>query len=490
MGVTAPVMLRRVLVTLAVAAPLAAVTVTAGSGSAAPAAVQAADARPVTFPASADTQLSSKAPNTTYGGAVKLAVCGAGAATCSVDGAAEKRGLVKFEVAGAARPVTSAKLRYYAVSTPVPALTVRQVTDQSWREGTATWNNSNDLPTVPAAYTSAAGSVTGYYEADVTPAVTGNGTYSFVITSASGTTLRLASKESTTPLSKPQLVVTTGGTAGDPVLVAAGDISTRTKVGGNKQTSDLVVSLNPNRVLTLGDDQYPAGSLADYQTYYQPTWGRFKANTSPVVGNHEYLADTSASGYFTYFGAAASPTQAGCTSRCKGYYSFDLGRWHVIVLNSNHNNCQYVPCGAGSAQINWLQKDLAATTKPCIAAAFHHPRWSSGTKHGNNTAMDAIWDTLYGANVDVVLNGHEHQYERFAKQDPAGQADPGGIRQFVVGTGGNGLYGFGAAEANSEKRNNTSKGVLQLTLHANSYDWQFKPAAGFTFTDAGSNSCN
>lgn len=494
MRTTVPVALRRALFTLVLAAPIAAVTVTASSGAAAPApprGAAAAVASPVTFRAVDDTQLNSSAPNTTYGGGVKMAVCGAGAPTCSVDGANEKRALVKFTVADTVGTVTSAKLRYYAVTTPVPALSVRRVTDNSWTEATATWNKSNSLPTAPAVYSSPAGSTTGYYEADVTTAVTGNGTYSFVVTSASATTLRLATKESTAPVAPPQLVVATEtGTPGDPVLVAAGDISTRTKVGGNKQTSDLVLALSPDKVLTLGDDQYPDGALIDYQTYYQPTWGRFKAKTDPVPGNHEYLADTSASGYFTYFGAAASPLEAGCTSNCNGYYSFDIGAWHFVVLNTNHNDCAYVACDATSAQLDWLRNDLANTTQPCLAAAFHHPRWSSGTHHGSDPTMGPIWTALYQAKVDVVINGHEHNYERFAKQNPSGQADPQGIRQFVVGTGGNGLYGFGTPAANSQARNSTSKGVLQLTLHATGYDWAFKPAAGFTFADAGSDTCN
>ncbi|MDP9239925.1 MAG: metallophosphoesterase, partial [Actinomycetota bacterium] len=278
--------------------------------------------------------------------------------------------------------------------------------------------------------------------------------------------------------------------AGDPVVVAAGDISTRTKVGGNKLTSDLILSINPSYVLALGDDQYPNGALVDYQKYFTATWGRFKGKIRPAPGNHEYYTDFSAAGYYSYFGGAASPQEPACTANCKGYYSYDVGNWHIVALNTNDNNCQYVGCQAGSAQITWLQADLATNTKPCIAAYFHHPRWSSGTHHGSNAAMGTIWSTLYSAGTDVVLNGHEHNYERFAKQDPAGAARSDGIREFVVGTGGNGLYGFGTPKANSQVRNGNSKGVLKLTLHANSYDWQFQPAAGYTFTDSGNDTCN
>lgn len=446
------------------------------------------------FTPSDDTQISSGAPLTAFGTSTRMATCGSGTLTCSGDGAQEKRAMVKFTVAGLTGTVTSAKLRYDATSTPVPALSVKQLFDTSWTEASATWKNSNLLATGTDAFTSPAGSGTGYYEVDVTPAVTANGTYGFVLLNPAGTTLRLATKESTAPAAPPQLVVTTdSGTPPDPVIVAAGDISTRTTVGGNKSTSDLIASIKPDDVIALGDDQYPAGALADYQSFFGPTWGRFQAKIHPAPGNHEYVTDTTAAGYFSYFGPAATPLDPTCTAGCQGYYSYDVGSWHLVALNTNDANgtdCPYVGCQAGSPQLQWLQSDLAGTTQPCILAYFHHPRWSSGSSHGSTPAMGAIWDVLYAARTDVVLNGHEHNYERFAKQDPNGVASDAGIREFVVGTGGNGLYGFGTPIANSEIRDSTSKGVLKLTLHANSYDWQFQPAAG-TFTDSGSNTaCN
>ncbi len=486
---------RRRLLAGLVACAATALTVAALQGGPAPADVGHvpvnAASTATTFAASADTQISSIAPDNTSGSAVKMATCGAGGATCAVDGSDEKRALVKFTVSNISGAVTTAKLRFYALSTPVPAVSVRKLVDSSWTEAAATWRTSSALATGPDTFTSPAGSATGYYETDVTAAVPANGTYSFSLGNPSATSLRLATKESQTPIAPPQLVVTTdNGTPSDPIAVAAGDISTPTTDGGNKSTSDLIQSINPDYVLALGDDQYPDGALADYQSFFGPTWGRFKDKIRPAPGNHEYSTDTSAAGYFSYFGSAASPLDSGCAASCKGYYSYDVGNWHVVALNTNDNGCAYVGCQAGSAQVQWLQSDLAGTTKSCIMAYFHHPRWSSGTSHGSNPAMGDLWNTLYAAGADLVLNGHEHNYERFAKQKPDGSADVTGIREFVVGTGGNGLYPLGSPIANSQVRDSTSKGVLQLTLHSGSYDWQFRPAVGSSFTDAGTDSCN
>lgn len=451
-----------------------------------------AAATTVAFNATADAQINSATPGRNYGADVKMAVCGAGTPVCSVDQAAEKRALVRFVASGLSGTVTKATLRYHATTAPVPALTVKLVTDNTWTESGITWNTGSALPTSGAGFTSPSGSARGYYEVDVTTSVTGNGTYSFAITNPTATTLRLATKESTNPVAPPQLVVTTTPSEdGDPVVVAAGDISTRTSTGGNKLTSDLVLSIDPDAVLTLGDNQYDNGALADFHAFYEPTWGRFRNITYPAPGHHDYYTDPSAAGYYTYFRPAASPSEPECTADCRGYYSFDIGEWHLVALNTNHNGCAYVACGPTSAQVAWLLNDLATTSKSCVLAYWSDPRWSSGTRHGSNPLYGAIWDALYDAEVDVVLNGHEHHYERFAKQNPMGAADPRGIRQFVVGTGGNGaLYPFGTPIANSEVRNNTSRGVLQLTLHSASYDWEFKPIPGNTLTDSGSTPCN
>ena len=271
----------------------------------------------------------------------------------------------------------------------------------------------------------------------------------------------------------------TATSPGYPVLVGAGDISSCDN--NNDEAMALVLDGIPGTVFTLGDNAYPDGTAADFANCYDPTWGRHKARTRPAVGNHDYLT-TGASGYFDYFGAAAGdPSQ--------GYYSYNLGAWHLIALNSN---CSDVGgCGAGSPQEAWLRADLAAHPATCTLAYWHHPLFNSGI-HGNHTFMQAIWQALYDYGADVVLNGHDHNYQRFAPQDPSGVADPAhGIQEFVVGTGGKSLYSFpGATTANTEVRNDQTYGVLKLTLSTTSYSWQFIPVAGQTFTDSGSAPCH
>jgi hypothetical protein len=211
---------------------------------------------------------------------------------------------------------------------------------------------------------------------------------------------------------------------------------------------------------------------------YQPTWGRLKAVTHPVPGNHEYLSG--AGDYFTYFGPAAGDP-------AKGWYSFDIGAWHLIALNSN---CSRVGgCGRGSPQERWLRADLAAHPNRCTLAYWHHARFSS-SGHGSYPAYDGFWRALYDEGADVVLSAHDHDYERFAPQNPDAKPDKArGIRQFVVGTGGKNLHRFGKAEANSEVRR-SGFGVLLLTLHARGYAWRFEPAGGGGTVDGGSGGCH
>ena len=216
-------------------------------------------------------------------------------------------------------------------------------------------------------------------------------------------------------------------------------------------------------------------SPTEYANCYAPSWGRFKARTKAAAGNHDWLT-AGAAGYFGFFGYNRS------------YYAYDLGAWRVYVIDSN---CSPVGgCGVGSAQYNWLKADLAANPTACVAAYWHHPRFSSG-EHGSSTSVQPIWQALYDAGAEVVLNGHDHDYERFAPQTPTGAADPAnGITEFVVGTGGKNHYAFGATLANSVARNADTFGVLKLTLSANSYTWKFIPEAGKSFTDSGSASCH
>ena len=261
-------------------------------------------------------------------------------------------------------------------------------------------------------------------------------------------------------------------------LIAAGDIAQCSS--SNDEATSLLVDNIPGTVVLLGDVVYESGSASEFTNCYHPSWGRHKARTRPAVGNHEYQT-LNATGYYNYFGAAAGdPT--------KGYYSYDLGDWHIIALNSN---CSIVGCAAGSAQEQWLRNDLIANTKQCTLAYWHHPRFNSGADHGNDTAVGALWNALYQYGAEVILNGHEHVYERFAPQTPDAVADPvNGIRQFTVGTGGRGGDVWGTIKANSQVRNNSTNGVMKLTLSAGSYAWQFVPVAGKTFTDSGTGSCH
>ncbi|HEX6675225.1 MAG TPA: metallophosphoesterase [Actinomycetes bacterium] len=265
------------------------------------------------------------------------------------------------------------------------------------------------------------------------------------------------------------------GAAADPVVAAAGDIAPDQAGGHDQKTSDQVLATNPDAVLALGDEQYPDGALEDFRRYYDATWGRFKDKTRPTPGNHEY--EGGAAGYFDYFGAAARPNGT-------SYYSFDLGGWHLVSLDAN------VDHGAGSPQEQWLRADLAATGKRCVLAYWHQPRFTSGVEHGDDESVGPFWNDLYEARADVVLNGHEHQYERFSRQNPDAAADPRGIREFVVGTGGRSLYPFGSADPNSELRDNSDYGVLELTLHPDGYDWRFVSENGAVVDAGGSVACH
>ena len=267
---------------------------------------------------------------------------------------------------------------------------------------------------------------------------------------------------------------------GTAVLIAAGDIAGCSN--DYDEATARLLDVTAGTVAALGDNAYPVGSLGDYWNCYEPTWGRHKNRTRPALGNHEYRTPA-AGAYFGYFGSVAGDP-------AKGYYSYELGEWHVVVLNSSAD-CVPVSCSRGSAQERWLRADLAANSKRCVLAYWHHPRFSSGALHGNDTTVAPFWEALYDYDADVILNGHEHIYERFAPQTPNAISDAvHGIRQFTVGTGGRGHYALGTIKANSETRNATSYGVLKLSLRAGSYDWQFLPIAGNTFHDSGTADCH
>jgi acid phosphatase type 7 len=300
---------------------------------------------------------------------------------------------------------------------------------------------------------------------------------------------------------------------GPPVLVGAGDIAACDPRYQDEATAALLDGID-GTVMAVGDDAYPAGSPADFRCY-DASWGRHKKRTRPAAGNHEYLTP-GALGYFAYFKKSSNPPF--------GYYSYDLGSWHVVVLNSTPQvylcwapevnevgadpaelpaQFPVIPppddvgpaagrlCAGDLAQQGWLIADLSAHQDAlCTVAYFHHPRFSSG-QHGNHYQMQKIWDILYAFGADVVVSGHDHLYERFAPQNSEAGADPNhGIRQFTVGTGGAPLYGFADIQPNSERRDNTTHGVLKLGLNAGSYTWEFVPVAGGAFSDAGSGTCH
>jgi hypothetical protein len=288
-------------------------------------------------------------------------------------------------------------------------------------------------------------------------------------------------------------------TVSDPVIAAAGDIAcappaTRTSSKCHQQdTANLLATGSYDAVLPVGDTQYECGELSAFQAVYGPTWGQFKAISHPAVGDNEYAGSTcttpGASGYFTYFGAPASPLDQPCTQACKGYYSYDVGSWHIIVLNSECSQTGVGGCKSTSPQGKWLKADLAAHPAACTLAYWHRPYFTDGG--GTSSRTRYFVKTLYAAHADVVLVGHKHFYERFAPMDPFQVADPNGIRQFIVGTGGKSHSSLATTPPpNAEVRDKTAYGVLRLTLHAGSYDWQFVPEAGKTFTDSGAQACH
>jgi acid phosphatase type 7 len=277
-----------------------------------------------------------------------------------------------------------------------------------------------------------------------------------------------------------RVIVTGSGApraAGAETLIAAGDIAS-CEEEGDEATAPLVRAL-PGTIAALGDIAYEEGLPREFRECYDPTWGTERDRTRPVPGNHEYATGV-APGYFRYFGDAAGEPG-------DGWYSYELGDWHVIALNSQ---CEAVGgCDADSPQGRWLADDLEENRSRCTLAYWHHPRFSSGEEHGDHDQVAPFWEVLHEHDADVVLSGHEHNYERFAPQTPDGKPSPDGIRQFVVGTGGKAAYEFAEPKPTSEVRHSKSHGVLELTLRRGGYDWRFLPADGDGFTDSGRGSC-
>ena len=384
------------------------------------------------------------------------------------------------------------KLRLFATIGARAGVAVRAARSEPWPELTMGAASAPPLGAVVAR--TGAVPIGRWLTIDVTRAVEGRRIVDLALVRRGPGTLRFLSREAGAQQA-PRLLLGDAPEP-DPVVAAAGDISCdprspnlRNKVPGtceDRATSDLLLTRPLEAVLTLGDHQYERNTLAAFRERYDVSWGRVKSITHPTVGNHEYLTPN-AMGYFDYFnGPGRTIGRAG--RRGEGWYSYDVGTWHLVVLNSN---CDEVGgCGPGSPQLAWLQADLAAHPAQCTLAYWHHPRFSSG-KPGSNDRSDAFWRALYDAGAELALSGHSHDYERFAPQTPdAVRDDARGIRQIVSGTGGKNNYPFGTIRANSEVRDARTHGVLLLTLRPGGYDWQFEPVPGRTLRDAGSTACH
>lgn len=272
------------------------------------------------------------------------------------------------------------------------------------------------------------------------------------------------------------------------VTVGAGDLCDTTQDCADTAALIGAMSPPPDVVYTLGDNQYESGLLSEFNRDYNVYWGPFKSITRPVSGNHEYQSGNAGAGYFDYFngiGQAAGPAGP----RGQGYYSYDLGDWHVVVLNTSSSSS--VPYGAGSAQEQWLRRDLAANTKPCTVAQWHHPRFSRGNYFPGVTTTQALWQALQDYGADVVLSGHDHNYQRYGLQTATGVASPAGLRLFVVGTGGRSAAAFRGTLPNYQNGHANIEGLLKLTLSSGSYAWQFLPVPGSpSFSDSGTLGCH
>ena len=270
------------------------------------------------------------------------------------------------------------------------------------------------------------------------------------------------------------------------MLAGAGDIADCSDTG-HLLTAELLAQTTDATVQTFGDNAYPHGSSSDFLGCYDRSWGAVKGRTNPAIGDHEYETP-SAAGYFGYFAERLARFGPSARDPARAYYSYDLGPWHLVVLNAS---CWKVRACSVERQLAWLDQDLGRHVSRCTLAVLHSPRWSSGDVHGDNREMQGYWDSLYAAGADVIVGGDDHVYERYAPQDPHGAYDPRrGLRQFTVGTGGGSLYGFEAVDANSEVRFRASYGVLRLALLRRGYEWQFVAAGPTRVIDAGSDGCH
>jgi len=404
------------------------------------------------------------------------------------------------DAAGTADPTPA--VRDWTVDTTPPTPPAGLTADPGDREVALDWtaNSEPDLATY-AVYRRAAD---GSWPATPIASRTSSSFTDTGLTNGTSYTYRVSAVDGAGNESSPSTTATATPeppSAGNPVVAVSGDVACSPTHGAfnnglgtatacrQKYTSDIIVG-DPSYtdVIVSGDMQYEDGKRSDYDLSYHPSWGRFKSKTHPAIGNHE-STEEGLTGYCDYFGAAAHCVNG--SARNAAYYSYDLGAWHIIHLNSN---CAPSPptisCSSTSPQLQWLRQDLAENTNQCVAAVWHHPRFSSSS-HGNYTAVTQFWNELYDADADLVLSGHDHGYERFQPLNRSGAVDTAnGMTSFVAGLGGRGLYSFGSAKPGSAVRYNGGFGILRLVLKSGSFDWRFVSEAGKTFTDSGSKACH
>ena len=426
----------------------------------------------VTFTPSADTHVAQQQPTRNMGLHSSL----------EIDGSPRSEGFVRFDVVNLLYGVERVTLRFWVLDGTESAPALWLSPNTTWRDLEVVWNTRPAIDTEIASGGEHV-STESWLEYDVTSVVTGNGSYTFALVPTSDDGLDVNSMNAGE--NWPELVIDFGQPWADatpsavleapPVLLAAGDIAGC----GHDEDEETARILDEQEgvVAVLGDTVYNEGTAEQFAECYDPTWGRHKDRTMPAVGNHEYLTPD-ARGYYEYFGPVAGDPQ-------RGYYSYDLGTWHIVVLNTN------IDITPESPQLQWLRQDLEANPVACTLAYWHHPRFSSGADHGNNEGIGPLFEVMYEYGVEVVLNGHDHDYERFAPQTPDAERDDDyGVRQFVVGTGGIHFREFGEIQSNSEARNNTDHGVLRLELNPDSYTWEFLPVEGKDYEDSGEGTCH
>ncbi len=422
----------------------------------------------LTFTADADAWVDEGSPDVNNGTGDSLRSDGNGD-----DPAIET--FIRFTVSGITGSVREARLRVYVDSNDTEDGPAVYLTDASWEESEITWNTRPER-TSNALDNREDVTEETWVEYIVTSHVPGDGIFSFVLVADGSDGIAFSSREGSRP---PELMITLGSvspftptptlSADAEVLVGAGDIAS-CDYEGDEMTAQLLDGI-VGTVFTTGDHAYSDGTPEEFAECYESTWGRHKDRTRPSPGGHDYQTE-GAAGYFEYFDDIPE------------YYAYDLGSWRIYALNTE------IDISPESEQVAWLRSDLEENPRQCVLAYWHRPRWSSGEEHGRDPTVQTLWEILYEAGAELVINGHEHNYERFMPMDAEGEADPAGLREIVVGTGGADLYGFDTPLPTSEVRDASTNGVLRLILRESGYDWQFIPVAGSTFTDSGSAECH